>query len=300
MIGHDIVTKKSLCSYIFLYLFTYLLTNIIINIYNVVNMVQTRSKYRLLKTNPTTLVTEESAKPPSSTIHKRKKNKKEKNDCQELQSSSSPSPDLLPAQPPPPSSDIALIPSLKSVDHISDKIKEDAGKPFLAPPERDFDSSESDDDDTFDNNLYIKQKTLIDAYNREDDEQNNSQLNDINDDPIAVEGTLSEEPNSWPIEEDDLQWTKTKRGNDCLIIGNFSYIYMSKSEKKDLLNFRCQRRDKSCGAVVHLNLSTRSFIDTNHVNHNHHPDQFMMKQKVLNHKIDQRIAAEPTSVLKII
>ena len=262
-------------------------------------MVQTRSKYRLLKTNSTALVTEESAQPPSSTIHKRKKNKKEKNDCQELQSSSSPSLDLLPAQPPPPSSDTALIASSKSADHISDKIEEDASKPILEPPDRDFDLSESDDD-TFDNNLYIEQKTLIDAYNREDDEQDNSQLNDINDDAITVGGTLSEEPNSWSIEEDDLQWTKTKRGNDCLIMGNFSYIYMSKSEKKNLLSFRCQRRDKNCGAVVHLNLSTRSFIDTNHVNHNHHPDQFMMKQKVLNYKIDQRIAAEPTSVLKIV
>jgi len=76
-------------------------------------------------------------------------------------------------------------------------------------------------------------------------------------------------------------------------------IYV-KIRKKNLLNFRCQRRDKKCGAVVHLTLSTGSFIDTNNVNHNHHPDKFMMKQKILNQKIDERIAAEPTSVLKII
>ncbi len=64
MIGHDIVIEKSLRSYILLYLFVYLLTNIIINIYNVVIMVQTRSKYLLLKNNPTEVVTEESAQPP--------------------------------------------------------------------------------------------------------------------------------------------------------------------------------------------------------------------------------------------
>jgi hypothetical protein len=51
---------------------------------------------------------------------------------------------------------------------------------------------------------------------------------------------------------------------------------------------------------VHLNLITRTFIDTNRVNHNHPPDQILMKQKILNHKIDQRVAAEPTPVLKII
>ncbi len=66
MIGHDIVTEKSLCSYILLYLFIYLLTNIIINIYSIVIMVQTRSKYLLLKNNQTAVVTEESAQPPSS------------------------------------------------------------------------------------------------------------------------------------------------------------------------------------------------------------------------------------------
>jgi hypothetical protein len=273
-------------------------------------MVQTRSKYLLLKNNPTAVVTEESAQPPSSTSepsstssstnYKRKKNKK-KDDCQVLQSPSFPSPDLLPAQPPAPPPGIASALSLKAADHRSDSSEEeDTSTPFLVAPHRSFDSSESDDDDAFDNNLYIEQKTLIDAYNHEDNEQDNSQLNDINNDTITVERTLLQEPNSWPIEKDDLQWTKTKRGQDCLIMGNFSYIYMSKSEKKNLLNFRCQRRDKKCGAVVHLNSSTRSFIDTNNVDHNHHPDKFIMKQKILNHKIDERIAAEPTSVLKII
>ncbi len=75
---------------------------------------------------------------------------------------------------------------------------------------------------------------------------------------------------------------------------------MSESEKKNILNFRCQRRDVRCGAVVHLSLDTRSFIDTNDVNHNHPPDRFGMKQKVLNQKIDDRLAAEPTAVLKVI
>jgi hypothetical protein len=78
MTGHNIVTKKSLCSYILLYLFTYLLTIIIINICNVVSMVQTRSKHRLLKNNPTALVTEEAVQSSSSAIHKRKKTRRKK------------------------------------------------------------------------------------------------------------------------------------------------------------------------------------------------------------------------------
>jgi hypothetical protein len=218
MIGNCIVEKKSIYSYIFLCLFTYLLTNIIINIYNVVSMVQTRSKCRLLKTNPTTPVTEEPAR-PSSTIHKREKKKKKENDRQ-LPSSSSPLADLLPTQPPSPSPDVTFKPSLKSADHRSDKMEEDS------------DLNESDDDDAFDNNLYIQQKAIIDACNRENDEQDNSQLNSINDNAITVEDTLFGKPDSWAIEKDVLQWTKTKRGNDCLIMGNFSYIYMSQSEKK--------------------------------------------------------------------
>ncbi|CAF1321521.1 unnamed protein product, partial [Rotaria magnacalcarata] len=63
-------------------------------------MVQTRSKYRLLKNNPTAVVTEESAQPSSSTNYKRKNNKKKNDDCQALQSPLSPSPDLLPTKPP--------------------------------------------------------------------------------------------------------------------------------------------------------------------------------------------------------
>ncbi|CAF3438922.1 unnamed protein product [Rotaria socialis] len=75
---------------------------------------------------------------------------------------------------------------------------------------------------------------------------------------------------------------------------------MSESQKKSTLNLRCQRRDTKCGAVVHLILDTRLFIDTNSVNHNHLPNRFGMKRKCLNQKIGDRIAIEPTSVLKII
>ena len=110
----------------------------------------------------------------------------------------------------------------------------------------------------------------------------------------------SQSLHSWSIEKDNLQWAKTNRGKDCLIMGNFSYVFMSQSEKRNKLNFRCQRRDSKCGAVVHLDLATRSFIDTNNVNHNHPPDKFTMKQKLLNHKIEERILAEPTAVLKVI
>ncbi|CAF4471508.1 unnamed protein product, partial [Rotaria sp. Silwood2] len=62
----------------------------------------------------------------------------------------------------------------------------------------------------------------------------------------------------------------------------------------------CQRRDVKCGAVVHLSLDTRTFIDTNNVNHQHPPDRFGMKQKLLNQKIDDRLGAEPTAVMKVI
>jgi hypothetical protein len=75
---------------------------------------------------------------------------------------------------------------------------------------------------------------------------------------------------------------------------------MSKSEQKNKLNFRCQRRDLKCGAVVYLDLITRSFIDTNQINHNHPPDKIAVKQKILNNTIEERINAEPTSVLKVI
>ncbi len=151
------------------------------------------------------------------------------------------------------------------------------------------------DEETFDNNLHLHQQTLIDALNREENEQELLQIYDTN--SAAVE---LQTPDSWVIEQNDLQWTKTRKGKDCLIIGNFSYIYMSKSEKKNVLNFRCQRRDVRCGAVVHLDLNTRTLIDTNNVNHNHPPDGIGMKQKILNQKIDDKLASEPTSVLKVI
>jgi len=113
-------------------------------------MVQTRSQYRSLKSNPTAVVTEVSAQlssstsepssASSSTNYKRKKNKK-KDDFQALQSPSSPSPNLLPAQPPSRSSDIASTLPLKATDHRSDSDEEeDASTPFLAPPHRGFDS----------------------------------------------------------------------------------------------------------------------------------------------------------------
>jgi hypothetical protein len=60
-------------------------------------------------------------------------------------------------------------------------------------------------------------------------------------------------------------------------MGNFNYIYMSESTKKNTLNFRCQRRETKCGAVVHLDLKTSLFIDTNNVSHNHPPDKFTIK-----------------------
>ena len=75
---------------------------------------------------------------------------------------------------------------------------------------------------------------------------------------------------------------------------------MSKCERKSRLNFRCQCRDKNCPAVVHLNLNTRSFIDTNSTNHNHRPDTFRMKEKILNYKISEQVTNEPTSILKIV
>ena len=47
-------------------------------------------------------------------------------------------------------------------------------------------------------------------------------------------------------------------------------------------------------------MNTRSFIDTNDVNHNHTPNQIAMKQKILHHSIQKRLDGEPTSVLKVI
>ena len=127
---------------------------------------------------------------------------------------------------------------LKTAAQESDSSEEnDLCTPFLVPFNRTHNSDLFDEDDAFDNGLYEEQKGLIDAYNREDNAEDDSQLNDINNDEITVKQTLLEQSNSWPIERGDLQWTKTKREKDCLIIGNFSYIFMSKCERKSRLSF---------------------------------------------------------------
>jgi hypothetical protein len=192
---------------------------------------------------------------------------------------------------------LSTVLSLEAVDDAPDSDgddNKDLGTSYL------INNPSDSEEEAFDNNLHLQQQMLIDDLNREENEQEILQLDDINPGAAASTTALLQQPDSWPIEKDNLQWTKTRKGNDCLIIGNFSYIYMSESEKKNILNFRCQRRDVRCGAVVHLSLDTRSFIDTNDVNHNHPPDRFGMKQKVLNQKIDDRLAAEPTAVLKVI
>ena len=137
-------------------------------------------------------------------------------------------------------------------------------------------------------------------YNYEDNEGKNLELDDLIVDAAATENKLIQSLNSWPIEKGDLKWTKTNRNGDCLIMENFSYIFMSKSNKKNKVNFRCQRRDLKCGAVIHLVMNTYSFIDTNNVNHNHPPDTMRMKQQILNHTIQERLDSEPTAVPKVI
>jgi hypothetical protein len=169
----------------------------------------------------------------------------------------------------------------------------------MSTHQHNFNSSESEEE-TFDYNLHLEQQKVIDVYNREDNEEQNLELNDLNSGATTTKINLLQAPNSWPIEKDDLIWTKTNKNKECLIMGSFSYIYMSESKKKNKLSFRCQRRDVKCGTVVHLDLGTRSFIDTNRVNHNHPSDEFAIKQKILNHTIEERINAEPTAVLKVI
>ncbi|CAF3418260.1 unnamed protein product [Rotaria socialis] len=271
-------------------------------------MVQTRSKYRLLQSNAAAVVSGEAKQLSSSTPQpvkrKRKWNydnndgdagiiinsttRKNRKDTryihQSIQSPLSPLPDL------------STVLSLEAVDHAldsSDKEDQHLATSFVV-----LESSDSEDEN-FDTNLHLQQQILIDAFNHEESGSEISQSN-INVDSTAPNTALMQQSDSWPIEKGDLQWTKTKNGKDCLIIGNFSYIHMSESQKKNTLNLRCQRRDTKCGAVVHLILDTRLFIDTNSVNHNHLPDRFGMKQKCLNQKIGDRIAIEPTSVLKII
>jgi hypothetical protein len=91
------------------------------------------------------------------------------------------------------------------------------------PHQQSFNSSESEDE-TFDNNLHLEQQKLIDVYNREDNEEQNLELNDLNIGATATEINLSQSPHSWANEKDDLKWTKTNKNKDCLIMGNFSYI----------------------------------------------------------------------------
>lgn len=241
-------------------------------------MVHTRSKARLLKDNSIIVVNKESPQPPpsttseyldaSSTTRFRKKKKKKTKVCEALQSFSSPSSALEQPSSSSTTNPVSTL-SSKAIDRRSDDSEKDVDGPVLALSPRIFDSSDL-------------------------------QSNDINNDIMENECAFIERLNSWLIEESDLQWTKARRGKDCLIIGNFSYIFMSLSENKNLLNYRCQRRDRKCDAVVHLNLATRLFIDTNNTNHNHPPDQFMMKQKISYHEIDHRVATEPTLVLKIV
>ncbi|UJR34754.1 hypothetical protein I4U23_027532 [Adineta vaga] len=153
--------------------------------------------------------------------------------------------------------------------------------------------------DNFDHNLHLQQQILINTLNLEENEQV-VQPDDTYPDAVVLPSILTQTSNSWPIEKDKLQWITTRKKQYCLVMGNFSYIYMSKSEGENILNLRCQRRDTKCGAIVHLTLDTHSFTDTNDVNHNHPPDKFNMKQKILNQIIDHRLAAEPTAVLRVI
>jgi hypothetical protein len=299
-------------------------------------MVQTRSKYRLLENNSATLASEKPTQPCSSskkTVNRKRKRNNDNNDEHEqiitdstmtiassltsstvdhvviepmIVSSISTSPDghlnnitddqynNQPAQATSSSLfNLSTVLSLEAADHVPEDDDDDdnrqLNKSYLMNNSSDF------EEDNFDNNLHVHQQMLIDALNREENEQEILQSDDINSAAVVLQTS-----DSWPIEKSNLQWTKTRMGKDCLIIGNFSYIYMSASEKKNVQNFRCQRRDVKCGAVVHLSLDTRTFIDTNGVNHNHPPDRFGMKQKVLNQKIDDKLAVEPTSVLKVI
>ncbi len=300
-------------------------------------MVQTRSRSRLVQQNSATVVMEGPTEQPSTSQKpKRKKNNHNNDDdatatinpviiaasshtqsttdsfiCQSMDvptTSSTPRPEeknnekkkwVHQSAPSPgfPLPDLSIVLSLEAADDVSenaDKEDEQLNTSFFVR-----ESSDSEDE-TFDTNLHLQQQLLIDAFIREEAEQQDFQLADINAGAHTSVTTLSQSSNSWPIENGELQWTKTKKGKDCLIIGNFSYIYMSESQNKNILNLRCQRRDTKCGAVVHLDLTTRSFIDTNNVHHNHPPDRFVMKQKILNQKIGDRVDAEPTAILKIV
>jgi hypothetical protein len=303
-------------------------------------MVQTRSKCRLLQNNPTAVDSEKSTQLPSSTSQPSKRKRKRKDDnndeditiitsntittnsfiiqstfdsvvTQSMATSSISIPShtqkksdtvkrCMNQSLQTPSShlpDLSIVLSLEAVDGAPDndaKEDEHLGTSIFL-----LNSSDSEDEN-FDTNLHSQQQILIEALNREASDEDILPPDDINADATASITTLHQSPNSWPIEKNDLHWTKTNKGSDCLVMGNFSYIYMSESQKKNVLNLRCQRRDIKCGAVIHLDLHTRSFIDTNNVNHNHPPNEFAMKQKILNQKINDRIAVEPTAVLKVV
>ena len=157
-------------------------------------MVQTRSKRLLLKNTPTEIVTEETSQRPLPTIDKKKRTRKKK-----IADNSPPPPDLPQAQAPTPPRDLpprqaqSTSPAatstflLKTAAQESDSSEEnDLCTPFLVPFNRTHNSNLFDEDNAFDNDLYEEQKGLIDAYNREDNAEDDSQLNDINNDEITV------------------------------------------------------------------------------------------------------------------
>ncbi|CAF0810125.1 unnamed protein product [Didymodactylos carnosus] len=244
-------------------------------------MVQTRSKYRSLQNNPAAVVSEEPTQLPSSVPQPCKRKRKNDNNDEDAATITN--------------TTITTTPSVtqSTIDTLVTQSMAASSTSSPLPDLATLLSSEAVDDAL--DNIGTEDKHLS-----EESDQEILPSDDINAGATASVTTLWQSPYSWPIEKNVLHWTKTKKGKDCLIIGNFSYIYMSESQKTNVLNLRCQRRDTKCGAVVHLDLDTRSFIDTNNVNHNHPPDRFDMKQKVLNQKIDDRIAVEPTAVLKII
>ena len=303
-------------------------------------MVQTRSKYRSLQDNPAAIESEKSNQLSSLTTQLSKRKRKRKDDkdyedratiagdtaaatsssaqpasaSRDIQSKSiSSTPTSLDAlnksnivekcmnrslrRSSSHLSNLSIVLSMEAADHTSDEnVNEDKqlGSSLVL-----FDSSDSEEEN-FDTNLHLQQQTLIEALNNEANDQDILPLDNINAGAISSSAAVHQSLDSWPIEKNDLHWTKTNKGSDCLIMGSFSYIYMSESQKKNVLNLRCQRRDTKCGAVIHLDLHTRLFIDTNNVNHNHPPDRFAMKQKMLTQKINEKIAVEPTAVLKVV
>ncbi|CAF1494114.1 unnamed protein product, partial [Didymodactylos carnosus] len=57
---------------------------------------------------------------------------------------------------------------------------------------------------------------------------------------------------------------------------------------------------KGCNSIVRAHLHSKSFLESNNVNHNHPPDEIANKRKLLLDKIKERIVTEPTSVIAII